>query len=260
MAEQAKILVAEAEEDNLSEKVLNERWGRWDRCSLCEQQYHGVVYCALGWACWKTYVGRPERDQLRCVAMSLLGNGLHDANHYEDALSVQEAELAMLRRLGAPECDILVVQGNLASTYRRLGRFEEALSMREKVYSGRLKLDGEEHISTIRAANNYAHSFLCLKRFKEGKKLLLKTIPVALRVLNEGNDLTLTMRWNYARALFLDAGATLDDRREAVTTLAEIEPIARRVMGGAHPLTVDVENDLQIYRDALVAAEQLHNT
>ena len=62
---------------------------RWDTCSLCEQEYHGVVRCALGWACWKTYVGRPETDELRCLAMNVLGNGLDDADHYEDALSVK---------------------------------------------------------------------------------------------------------------------------------------------------------------------------
>ena len=33
---------------------------RWHTCGLCEQKYHGLVACALGWACWKTYVGRPE--------------------------------------------------------------------------------------------------------------------------------------------------------------------------------------------------------
>ena len=65
LAEQAKILVAEAEENNLGDKVLNERWERWHTCSLCEQDYHGVVRCALGWACWKTYVGRPETDWAR---------------------------------------------------------------------------------------------------------------------------------------------------------------------------------------------------
>ena len=59
LAEQAKILVAEAEANNLGIKAFNERWERWDTCSLCEQRYHGVVMCALGWACWKTYVGRP---------------------------------------------------------------------------------------------------------------------------------------------------------------------------------------------------------
>ena len=79
------------------------QWHRWFKCSLCEQEYHGVVVCALGWACWKTYVGRPETDSTRLYAMTLLGNGLSAAEHHEDALSVQEAELAMMRRLGASE-------------------------------------------------------------------------------------------------------------------------------------------------------------
>ena len=56
LAEQAKILVAEAMENNSDDS----QWHRWSTCSLCEQRYHGVVCCALGWACWKTYVGRPE--------------------------------------------------------------------------------------------------------------------------------------------------------------------------------------------------------
>ena len=71
LAEQAKILVAEALENNLDK--MNERWLRWCVCSLCEQKYHGVVQCALGWACWKTYVGRPETDQLLGLPMNLLG-------------------------------------------------------------------------------------------------------------------------------------------------------------------------------------------
>ena len=50
----------EAEENNLfGTQRGTSKWRRWDTCSLCEQDYHGVVSCALGWACWKTYVGRP---------------------------------------------------------------------------------------------------------------------------------------------------------------------------------------------------------
>ena len=41
--------------------------------------------------------------------MGTLGNGLSGEND-EDALSVKEAELAMLRRHGADEEDLLVVQ------------------------------------------------------------------------------------------------------------------------------------------------------
>ena len=56
LAEQAKILWEEAEENGFDYKGLHERWQQWNSCSLCEQWYRGVVYCALGWACWKTYV------------------------------------------------------------------------------------------------------------------------------------------------------------------------------------------------------------
>ena len=108
LAEQAKILVAEAEENNLGAKVFNERFRRWHTCSLCEQHYHGVVKSALGWACWKTYLGRPETDQLYGMAMNLLGNGLFAAKHHEDALTVREAELSTMRRLGASEDSMLV--------------------------------------------------------------------------------------------------------------------------------------------------------
>ena len=63
LVEQAKILVAEAEENNLDLEVKDARFQRWETCSLCEQRYHGVVQCALGWGCWKTYLGRPDREQ-----------------------------------------------------------------------------------------------------------------------------------------------------------------------------------------------------
>ena len=52
-------------------------------------------------------------------------------------------------------------------------------------------------------------------------------------------------------ALYMDPAATLDDLREAVTTLEEIERTARRVMGGAHPITTGIERDLQKVRAAL---------
>ena len=73
LAEQAKILVAEAEENNLDNKVKNERFLRWHTCSLCNNVYHGVVACALGWACWKAYVGRPEDARFWALAISCLG-------------------------------------------------------------------------------------------------------------------------------------------------------------------------------------------
>ena len=77
--------------------------------------------------------------------MTRLGSGLYDADHYEDALSVEEAELSMLQRVGAPEERILVVQGNLAITYSEMGRLDEAIRMKRDVYYGYVRLYGEEH-------------------------------------------------------------------------------------------------------------------
>ena len=255
LAEQAKILLAEAEENNLDAKAFDERWRRWGRCSLCEQDYHGVVRCALGWACWKTYVGRPEADGARRMAMNTLGNGLSAAKHHEEALSVYEAMLPMMRRLAAPADSILVVQGNLASTYRSLGRLDQALSMRRDVYNGHVKLFGEQHVNTLLEANNYAAGLLHLQRFEEARSLLRQTIPVARRVLGESHELTLKMRDSHAVTLCNDPSAALDDVREAVATLEDVERIARRVLGGAHPTTSNVENNLRAARAVLAARE-----
>ena len=89
-------------------------------------------------------------------------------------------------------------------TYEKLGRHEEALRLRRDVYFRRMKLDGEEYISSLRAANNYANSLRKLQRFKKAKALLHRTIPVARRVLGEGHRLTLKLRWSYANALIAD--------------------------------------------------------
>ena len=80
-------------------------------------------------------------------------------------------------------------------------------------------------------------------------------MPVARRVLSESDDTTLRMRWAYAGAICNDTAATLDDLREAVTTLEDAGRIARRVFGGAHPLTTAMEDNLRQARAALRASE-----
>ena len=106
---------------------------------------------------------------------------------------------------------------------------------------------------TVTAADNYAKSLNDLKRFEETRALLRKTMPVARRVLGESHEIMLWMRRSYAVALHKDPAATLDDLREAVATLEETERIARRVFGGAHPLTKTIEDDLRHTRAALRA-------
>ena len=159
--------------------------------------------------------------------------------------------MSILRRFDASEESILTTQNNLVSSYGCVGRFEDALPILQDVYFGRLKLLGAQNRQTSSAASNYASTLVHLKRFEEAKSLLRKTVPVARRALGESNATTLRMRLIYGQSLYGDTGATLDDVREAVTTLEDAERTARRVLGGAHPFISTIDPTLAIARGAL---------
>ena len=61
--------------------------------------------------------------------------------------------------------------------------------------------------------------------------------------------------WYYARALYNNDDATLDDLRKAVTTLGDLALTVRRVFGGSNPLTTEIDDDLREVRAALRARE-----
>ena len=82
-----------------------------------------------------------------------------------------------------------------------------------------------------------------------------KTLPVARRVLGASHDHTLRMRQVYAGALYEDPDATLDDLREAMTTLEDTARIGRRVLGNSHPTVRSIEFGLRESRAALRARE-----
>ena len=63
------------------------------------------------------------------------------------------------------------------------------------------------------------------------------------------------MRSVYAQSLYRDDQATLDDLRKAVTTLEDVDRIARRVLGGAHPFTAHNERTVRNLREVLRARE-----
>ena len=148
---------------------------------------------------------------------------------------------------------MLVAQGNLGVTYERLGRYEDALRMKRDVYFRSLKLempgDGEDQrktfAHTLGLAINYADSLRNLQHFEEAKSVLRKAIPVARRVLGETDEITLKMRKVYAGALWQDDATTLDDLRESVTMLEDLERTARRVYGNSHPTTIGITDYLE---------------
>jgi len=115
--------------------------------------------------------------------------------------------------------------------------------------------DGAAEQRPEAAEGHYGTTLVDLRRLEEAKVLMRKVIPVALRVLGENNDTMLRMRSVYAQALYIDASATLDDLHESVKTYEHAARIARRVMGGAHPLVGSIEKDLRNVRAVLRARE-----
>ena len=197
------------------------------------------------------------RPKVHEHAVRRVGHGTHAAWAHDDAaVALSDRVVADARddahALSELEETMLAIRNNLANSYAIVGRGKEALRLRRDVYYGQLKL--KNNVETLRAANNYALSLIDLKHSEEAKPLLRQTIPIARRVLGNNDETRLRMGWYYAAALYLDAGATLDELREAVTTLEDVERIARRVFGGAHPIVMGVEDDLQdarATRDAL---------
>ena len=58
-----------------------------------------------------------------------------------------------------------------------------------------------------------------------------------------------------ARRAVTDPDATLDDIREAVRTLEDLERTIRRVFGGAHPFATGIVDALRLSRATLRARE-----
>ena len=102
----------------------NSTFIRWHTCGLCEQQYHGVVRCALGWACWKTYVGRPETDKARGFAMDAARDRFIRCKSGRGGVDRARGHFIYNAANGASEGNMLTVQANIVNTLEEVGRAE----------------------------------------------------------------------------------------------------------------------------------------
>ena len=256
LREQAKLLVEEVEANNFEAK--QERWARWNTCSLCNEHFHGVVRHALGWACWKTYVGRPGGDWARRSAMELLANAFSVNDNDKMALMIYEAIYDIERRLfqgdfeeRSNDDDMIDLQSYIASCCHELGRHEEAIIARRTVYEKRLAKYGYLHEDTIYAAANLAHSLVEDCWFAEAKMFLRDTISNAQNVLGNRHQTTIIMRRLSAKAAYIDPDASFGDVQEAVATLEDVCRTARQVFGKDHPYHLQSRRDLEQARKRL---------
>ena len=197
----------------------------------------GVVACALGWGCWKTYVGRPETDSDRVWAMTVLANGLNDAKFTEESLAIYEAGLATAERVW-PHLENVVQRDNLASCYNDLGRYEEALKIHREIYAFETARNGFTE-GTLTTALNISMILCDTERYSEAAAFSSKGVGESTRLLGFDHDITLRLRSNYAMAIYMDPYSSLQDLTNAVETMENVLRVRRRVFGDCPRTTSD---------------------
>jgi len=220
-----------------------EDFEKWVTCFACGQDFHGPVFLALAWACWKTYLGRPETDRYRSRALELLGETLYENDRHAEALPVFEAHLALSRRREEwthKEEEILDAQDSVADCLCDLGRHDEALVLWREIYARRVDTLGVSHETTIDSQNVNA---ICLDKMgRHDEALVLRRVIYAKSVatrgvshestISEGNSLVLMLikleLWDEARSLLRD----------------QLLPVARQSLGADADLTLDLNMHL----------------
>ena len=218
------------------------------------------------------YLGRPDTDGNRCLAIEKLGNALRGSRP-EEALPVLEANLALRRRYWPhAEQAVLAAQANAACCLDDLGRFDEALVLKREIYARRVATMGVSHERTILSGNNLVASLEQEMLWNEAKTFLCdELLPATRRMLGDDHNTTLVIRRNLGDVLRGDPESTRDHLRlntarrrrpvfdvntgddllEAETILHDVVQRRRRVFGPAHPETRQVESTLSLVREGL---------
>ena len=137
------------------------------------------------------------------------------------------------------------MQGNLADTYDKLGRSEEALRIYREVYAARLRLHGPREAKTLHAASNLSDQLCQMALLAEAKQFLSEQIPLFYDVCGTDDLETIKMRWRYAGVL---SQQNEGNHTEAVATLEDVVRRCRRILGNQHPLTARAQNMLELSR------------
>lgn len=214
----------------------------------------------MGRACWKTYASwEDSRFAFQRMSIEQLANGMQEdvVSRLEEALALYEVYLDVSQRslrAGAEVSteNLLAAKSNIAGTYSRLGRVEEAVNMEREIYDDSKALLGPLDLQTLSVAANLMHTMSMLHRFDEVKAFFLG-LEAARQTLGPDNYLVLKLTSAYAHGLYYDPTATRDEQLEAITMFEDIRGRILRVWGRDHPHFENIDQNLAqvLNREAL---------
>ena len=232
LAQQARL----ANEDDPSHtgavEDLDLRMGRWQTCRLCWQSYHGVVACALGWRCWRTYAMLPRGDTRRFIAMGILGRALIECKRSKEALSLFQTSLADCRLyFKSYPPTMLHTRQSIARCYNELGQHTKALKVQRDILEKQLTLEG-----AFISVAFLAHTLVALGKYAEVRDLAFDMIPKTPQG-SKYAELDIQLKLSYANATWKDPELSTEARFNATKFMALAYKQSRRVLGPLHPQT-----------------------
>ncbi len=196
------------------------------------------------------------------IAQGELAHALRERGR-RDAELVKMAEAAaqaVERKLGPNNFDAENMLAYLAVVYEDLGRFDEAITLFERIRDTRVARLGPDNIATLQPLQNLGHAYLLAGKLPEAIALL-KRVHAAEVKLGPDHSLTITTANNLAVALS-HAGKDA----EAVALLEPVLDTATAMLGPDHPLTLHTLNNLAAnydlvgkVRDAIAMLERVRD-
>ncbi|MGW6688740.1 tetratricopeptide repeat protein [Streptomyces sp. NPDC054961] len=166
---------------------------------------------------------------------SLRDNGLPHAAliHWLDLLTTAE------QLLGTDHPDTHIARANLAVTYSSLGRYDEALQLKQRVLTARERILGDDHPDTHLARANLAVTYSSLGRHDETLRLEEQVLTAYQRLLGDDHPDTHLARNNLAVTY-----SSLGRYDEALRLEEQVLTAYQRLLGDDHPDTHLARNNL----------------
>ncbi|MBR0278891.1 MAG: tetratricopeptide repeat protein [Synergistaceae bacterium] len=167
---------------------------------------------------------------------------------YETAKAAYEAGVSAL---GEDNPVVLMLLKELGTSCDHLGRYEEALRLKQKLFEKRKSLSEENHPDTLTAMQNLANNLSNLGRYQEALKLRREVLAKRIELLGENHPDTVGAMHNLAISY-----SSLGQYEEALKLRREVLAKYTELLGENHPNTVTAMGNLANTYDSLRQYEE----
>jgi serine/threonine protein kinase/tetratricopeptide (TPR) repeat protein len=147
---------------------------------------------------------------------------------------------------GADHPDTLKSMNDLARSYFRLRKYDEALELRQHIVELRSRSLGPDHPDTLQSKNNLANSYARVRKFDKALELHTETLELRKDKLGNNHKDTLQSMHNVANCY-----AALGQTREALKRHKETLALRQKNLVPNHPDTLRSMNNVAFLYSAL---------